>query len=339
MKVSIPPHSTINSIMILTLAAERTFTPSPASATGGSTGTQLYKAFGETRGTGLVGTKYQFQGQFAYNGAGEIGLQYFRARFFDPQLGRFAQADSIIPGAGNPLAWDRYAGMANNAVKYADPSGHKAMDCDSEGNCEIDEQWQIDKGCNKTIYLGGKLCRLVPRGEFHVTWYFIPDIRDYSGESTPVYVEGLGVIQIPNSLMFDPGGWGTQGTIKIGEGQYLGYFDLQYKNGQYTAKLKGVPDLRPYHDAAVGKSKKANGPDDTGKIFFIPEFAETPSGGIFFGADHGGAIEVGDLDIFMGEIDNNKPYELFSSVDMKKSGVFGGAGTSNFITYEIVCDN
>jgi hypothetical protein len=27
-------------------------------------------------------------------------------------------ADSIIPGAGNPAAWDRYAGMLNNPVKY-----------------------------------------------------------------------------------------------------------------------------------------------------------------------------------------------------------------------------
>jgi len=39
-------------------------------------------------------------------------------------LGRFAQADTIISGAGNPLAFDRYAAMMNNPVRYTDPSGH-----------------------------------------------------------------------------------------------------------------------------------------------------------------------------------------------------------------------
>lgn len=43
-----------------------------------------------------------------------------------PALGRFAQADSIIPQPGNPVAWDRFAGMLNNPVRYVDPSGHAA---------------------------------------------------------------------------------------------------------------------------------------------------------------------------------------------------------------------
>ena len=34
------------------------------------------------------------------------------------------QADSIVPGVGNVQAWDRYAPMANNPVRYIDPTGH-----------------------------------------------------------------------------------------------------------------------------------------------------------------------------------------------------------------------
>jgi len=30
-----------------------------------------------------------------------------------------------VPGAGNPLAWDRYAYTLNNPVRYIDPSGHR----------------------------------------------------------------------------------------------------------------------------------------------------------------------------------------------------------------------
>jgi hypothetical protein len=43
----------------------------------------------------------------------------------DPALGRFAQADSIIPLQTQGVqAWDRYAYVNNNPLRYTDPSGH-----------------------------------------------------------------------------------------------------------------------------------------------------------------------------------------------------------------------
>jgi RHS repeat-associated protein len=36
-----------------------------------------------------------------------IGLYDYHARFFDPSLGRFVQADTIVPGPGSPQSWDR----------------------------------------------------------------------------------------------------------------------------------------------------------------------------------------------------------------------------------------
>jgi RHS repeat-associated protein len=50
------------------------------------------------------------------------------ARYYAPRLGRFVSADSIVPGAGNPLAWDRYAYVDGNPLRYTDPSGHGACD-------------------------------------------------------------------------------------------------------------------------------------------------------------------------------------------------------------------
>jgi hypothetical protein len=47
-----------------------------------------------------------------------------RAKRRDPALGRFAQADTLVPEPGNPLAWDRYAYVKNNPVRYSDPTGH-----------------------------------------------------------------------------------------------------------------------------------------------------------------------------------------------------------------------
>jgi len=83
---------------------------------------QLFRAFGAPRYTsGTDLTDYGYTGQRADD---SIGLMYYNARWYDPALGRFTQADTIIPGAGNPLAWDRYAYVINNPVNYSDSSGN-----------------------------------------------------------------------------------------------------------------------------------------------------------------------------------------------------------------------
>jgi RHS repeat-associated protein len=104
-----------------------------------SSGTLLvetrYKPFGEVRyaTAGMtLPTRYTFTGQYSYvsdeaTDAAGFGLIYFNARWLDPGLGRFAQADTIIPGAGNPQAWDRYAFVYNNPLQYTDPTGHNPV--------------------------------------------------------------------------------------------------------------------------------------------------------------------------------------------------------------------
>jgi uncharacterized protein RhaS with RHS repeats len=42
---------------------------------------------------------------------------------YDPTIGRFISADSIVPGGVQGL--DRYAYVGNNPVRYVDPSGHE----------------------------------------------------------------------------------------------------------------------------------------------------------------------------------------------------------------------
>jgi RHS repeat-associated protein len=52
------------------------------------------------------------------------GIYHYGARFYHADIGRFIQADSIVPEAGNPQALDRYAYVYNNPVRYNDPSGY-----------------------------------------------------------------------------------------------------------------------------------------------------------------------------------------------------------------------
>jgi len=53
-------------------------------------------------------------------------LYDYGARFYDPQLGRWIQPDTIVPGSQGVQAWDRFAYVNNNPLKYTDPSGHFA---------------------------------------------------------------------------------------------------------------------------------------------------------------------------------------------------------------------
>jgi RHS repeat-associated protein len=55
-----------------------------------------------------------------------VGLLYLRARWYDPTVGRFTQADRIVPNPLNSQAWTRYAYGLNNPLLYTDPSGYCA---------------------------------------------------------------------------------------------------------------------------------------------------------------------------------------------------------------------
>jgi len=95
-------------------------------ASGVKTASALYKAFGETRySSGALGTDYKFTGQ---REQAELGLYFYGARWFDPSIGRFTSPDTMIPSAQGVQAWDRYAYVNNNPVRYMDPTGHMRVE-------------------------------------------------------------------------------------------------------------------------------------------------------------------------------------------------------------------
>jgi RHS repeat-associated protein len=110
-----------------------------------------YKAWGEIRATWTSSPSttpaykmplYQYTGQAAYlddpltSGVTEgFGLMFYNARWYDPYINHFVQADTITPRGAQGL--DRYAAMNNNPVKYSDPSGH--------------DPWWDDPSLNHTV--------------------------------------------------------------------------------------------------------------------------------------------------------------------------------------------
>ena len=81
-----------------------------------------YTAWGETRcSSGNVPTSYRFTGQ---REDGTIGLYFYKARYYDPVIGRFIQPDTIVPEPGNPQDLNRYVYVRNNPLKCTDPTGY-----------------------------------------------------------------------------------------------------------------------------------------------------------------------------------------------------------------------
>jgi RHS repeat-associated protein len=82
----------------------------------------LYYPYGETRyEEGTLPTDYGFTGQRKTE---TIKLLDYGARQYDPVLGRFVSADTIVPEPGNPQSWNRFAYVYNNPLRYTDPTGH-----------------------------------------------------------------------------------------------------------------------------------------------------------------------------------------------------------------------
>lgn len=85
-------------------------------------GQVTYDGFGNSAGTAL--TRYDYSRERDP----DTGLLYYRARWYDPQVGRFVSEDPI--GFGGDINW--YSYVANNPTRWIDPTGLDDADRDWE---------------------------------------------------------------------------------------------------------------------------------------------------------------------------------------------------------------
>lgn len=79
---------------------------------------QSYYPYGETRSsTSDLPTERQYTGQVSDQD--QTGLYYYNARYYNPQIAKFTQADTVE----GP---NRYTYVGNNPLKHIDPSGHES---------------------------------------------------------------------------------------------------------------------------------------------------------------------------------------------------------------------
>jgi RHS repeat-associated protein len=111
-------------------------------STGNKSEAIYYYPYGGTRqDIGVVSVKHKFTGQELDD---ETGLYYYGARYYDPQLGRFISADSIVQAPFDPQTLNRYSYCRNNPIIYSDPSGHSWVSdwLDDAGLGFVNDYWQ-----------------------------------------------------------------------------------------------------------------------------------------------------------------------------------------------------
>ncbi|MBP2001376.1 RHS repeat-associated protein [Paenibacillus shirakamiensis] len=80
-----------------------------------------YDAWGNvSQQSGIQKNPYGYAGEYTDS----TGLQYLRARFYDPTIGRFLTEDTYTGEANDPPSLHLYSYVRNNPLIFTDPSGH-----------------------------------------------------------------------------------------------------------------------------------------------------------------------------------------------------------------------
>jgi RHS repeat-associated protein len=88
-----------------------------------------YYPYGKTRypsdpaaQAGAAPTTFRFTGQRWQQDTRD--LYFYQSRWYDPLVGRFLSADTIVPDPKSTQALNRYSYTLNNPTRYVDPTGH-----------------------------------------------------------------------------------------------------------------------------------------------------------------------------------------------------------------------
>jgi RHS repeat-associated protein len=83
-----------------------------------------YKPFGEQIDLTKVGKSITNRGYTGHEHIKGTDFIHMNARLYDPTIGRFLSADTIIQAPYDSQSYNRYSYVRNNPLKYTDPTGH-----------------------------------------------------------------------------------------------------------------------------------------------------------------------------------------------------------------------
>lgn len=177
------------------------------------------------------------------------GIQYFGARWYEPELGRFLSVDPVTFKEGNVFSFNRYAYANNNPYKYVDPDGRDSV------------------SLTGTVHLPGSILHFFGLGEVPISGVHGGVVASFPGPWSPEAEFDFGLvggIDIP-SVDFGLGkasidvGY-SKGTLSDLSGDSLeaaatiGTFDAGLNWNAYSGELTGVKFGRGF---SLGSSSRA----------------------------------------------------------------------------------
>jgi len=91
-------------------------------STGATVASYKYDIYGETKTTNhIINNPYKYNAEATDS---VTGMQYLRARYYNPNNHRFMSKDTYQGSLESPLSRNNYAYANNNPVNYSDPTGH-----------------------------------------------------------------------------------------------------------------------------------------------------------------------------------------------------------------------
>jgi RHS repeat-associated protein len=142
---------------------------------------QGYKAWGVQRfiqGISPLPTTFRYTGQREDS---YIKLYWYGSRWYDPYITQFSQPDSIVPLASQGTqAFDRYAYVNNDPIRYNDPFGH----CTDPDKCSTDDPVFRESKCKEE---GWYSC--LAKQNYHRQSKYYEDCARTGGVNCPHWVQ------------------------------------------------------------------------------------------------------------------------------------------------------
>ena len=169
-----------------------------------------------------------------------LGMQYLRARYYDPSTGRLASVDPFEGSLEMPISRHRYLYGNDNPITYVDPSGRITSLAGQIATITTLNTLQINIGLAGLgiLGLGQRVGGFIARGDGKITWNGI--FGGIAANIGPVYAVG----GFPATLTSENLGYGPAGEegrltgnwLIIAGGASLGPIPLGISAGTATIK-------------------------------------------------------------------------------------------------------